>query len=175
MEDIKLHPFERAGLGKAPFRYVGMAAQDLCYGQAILNRAEYEQTGVSVTTKPGGTCAYCGTYIVSMFNIRSGDGRVFHVGSDCVEKTGDAKLAAAVKLEKRAADKAKREARATMVKDQLTAMLADDSARAKLAQSYHEDYPSRTLLDWADWMLAHAGATGRSKTLKAVKAALETT
>lgn len=55
--ETAIHPFERAGLGKAPFRYVGMVAQDLCYGQAILNRAEHEQTGVAVTTKPGGTCA----------------------------------------------------------------------------------------------------------------------
>lgn len=108
-----------------------------------------------------------------MFNIVSADGRRFHVGSDCVEKTGDAKLVAAVEREKRAADKAKRATRADVIKGQLAAVLADDKARAKLAQAYHEDYPNRTLLDWADWMLAHAGATGRSKVLKAVKAALE--
>lgn len=168
-----IHPFERAGLGKAPFRYVGMAAQDLCYGQAILNRTEYEQTGVAVTTKPGGSCAYCGTYIVNMYNIRSADGREFHVGSDCVEKTGDAKLVAGMKAEARKAAKAKRVAKAAAVTADLNALLSNITWRAKLEQAYHNDYPTHTLLNWAEWMLEHAGATGRAKALKAVKAALE--
>lgn len=169
-----LHPFERAGLGQAPFRYVGMAAQDLCYGQAILNRAEYEQTGIAVTTKPGGTCAYCGTYIVNMYNVRSADGREFHVGSDCVEKTGDAKLVSAVKREKRAADKAKRAAKAGNVTVELATFLVDDEARAKLAALPHPKLPGLTMLDWSEWMVKRSGATGRAKLLKAVKAALET-
>lgn len=52
------------------------------YGQAVVGHAG----GIPITTKPGGSCAYCGTYIVHMFNVRSADGKVFHVGSDCIEK-----------------------------------------------------------------------------------------
>ena len=80
------HPFTRAGLGQAPFRFVGVEVQDLCYGQAILNRDEYERTGIALTTAPGGSCAYCGTYIVNMFRVESADGHKFHVGSDCIAK-----------------------------------------------------------------------------------------
>lgn len=92
MTNTTQHPFEAAGLGKAPFKFIGMEEQDLRYGKAILNRAEYEKTGIAIETKPGGTCAYCGQYILNMYNVRSADGRVFHVGSDCIEKTGDRKL-----------------------------------------------------------------------------------
>lgn len=85
-----IHPFEARGLGKAPFRLVGLVKQDMAYGQVCLNRAEFDKTGILLTTKPGGTCAYCGTYIVNMFQVRSADGREFHVGCDCAEKVAKA-------------------------------------------------------------------------------------
>lgn len=178
MEDVNdavtsaVHPFERAGLGKAPFRYAGLAAQDLCYGEAILNRAEYEKTGVSVTTKPGGSCAYCGTYIVNMYNVRSADGRVFHVGSDCVEKAGDPKLVGAVKAAARKIAKAKRSATASRVTIELATLIVDDEVRSKLAALPHPKLAGYTLLDWTEWMVKRSGAAGRAKTLKAIKAAL---
>lgn len=73
MEKIK-HPFERAGLGKAPFHCVGCRE----------NWFVMEGCG----RKPGGSCNYCGTGILYEFVIRSSDGAEFVVGSDCVEKTG---------------------------------------------------------------------------------------
>ncbi len=76
------HPFEKAGLGKAPFRYIGAVFQEKMYGQAVVGNAG----GIPITTQPGGSCAYCGAYIINMFNIESSDGKVFHVGSDCVMK-----------------------------------------------------------------------------------------
>jgi hypothetical protein len=111
-----IHPFEAAGLGLAPFRFIGLEAQDLCYGEAILNRAEYERTGIAITTAPGGSCAYCGQYIVVMYRVRSSDGRTFHVGCDCVEKCAKAsagtdserdmaRLQSAVRAAKRARDR----------------------------------------------------------------------
>jgi hypothetical protein len=84
--NTNLHPFERAGLGKAPFRFVGIESQDLAYGQVCLNREEFDRTGILLSTKPGGTCAYCGASILVMFNVESSDGQRFHVGCDCVEK-----------------------------------------------------------------------------------------
>lgn len=109
----KQHVFELAGLGRAPFRFVGMIQQDLCYGEVILNREEYEKTGVSVTTKPGGSCDFCGQYIVRMFKIQDADGKCFKVGCDCVDKTGDAGLVRAVSKAKRAYEADKRAARKT--------------------------------------------------------------
>lgn len=166
----EVHPFERAGLGQAPFRYVEMAQQDICYGERILNRAELQEGGIAVTTKPGGSCAYCGTYIRHMYNIRSADGRVFHVGSDCVEKTGDAKLVNAVKVQVRKDAKAKRVATAEAQRLELEALVADDMVRAELVCHPHPKCSSLTLLDWAEWMSKRGGVGGRLRALKAIKA-----
>lgn len=179
MDSSNIHPFERAGLGKAPFRYVGMVAQDMCHGERILNREEFQATGVALTTKPGGTCAYCGTYIVNMYNIRSADGRVFHVGSDCVEKTADRKLVEAVKLEKRRTARENRKTKAAAVDAELRTLMTDEKVRAKLATVLQpnakpwQSVPEHSLLNWTGFMFQISGATGRAKVLKAVKAALD--
>lgn len=68
----QIHPFEKAGLGKAPFRCVGCRENWFVmpgFGQ-----------------KPGGTCDYCGTGILYEYVIKSSDGAEFVVGSDCVMK-----------------------------------------------------------------------------------------
>src|SRR6478609_8400377 len=122
-----VHPFEARGLGQAPFRFVGMGQQDRCYGEVILNRAEYERTGISLTTKPGGTCAYCGQGITNLYNIRSADGKTFHVGCDCVALTGDAKLMTVVKKAALKLAREQRQARAATKAEQLAAILADDA------------------------------------------------
>ena len=75
-----LHAFEKAGLGTAPFRCVGMMTvrpQDACEAA--------RDTGLSVCC-----CNYCGTGIIHNFIIRGATGRHFVVGSDCVGRTGDA-------------------------------------------------------------------------------------
>ena len=173
---VKIHPFEQAGLGKAPFRFVGMGSQDLCYGEAILNRAEYERTGIRVTTKPGGSCAYCGTAIMRMYGIESADGRRFHVGCECVHKTGDAHLIRIVDDATRKHERAKRDAVHARKLIRLAAILADEESRAKLATMPHPNAKfaseGRTLLDWADWMRANAGRSGQTRALAAVTAAL---
>lgn len=73
----KIHRFEAAGLGKAPFVCIGMHEEATNDGDCI---------------RAAGTCDYCGTGIRYCFDIRSADGRCFKVGCDCVDKTGDAGL-----------------------------------------------------------------------------------
>ena len=63
----QIHIFERAGLGKAPYRYLG---------------CEKQHTG----------CQYCGTAIAFKFWLQAADGKRFFVGSDCILKSGDAGL-----------------------------------------------------------------------------------
>ena len=67
-----MHPFEAAGLGLAPFSYVGMTEKvySACPGHS----------------QPAGTCDYCGQGIKYCCEIRSADGRSFIVGCDCVRK-----------------------------------------------------------------------------------------
>lgn len=80
---VKIHPFEKAGLGKAPFRCVG-----------VENRVGPINLGGGMTSgapgQPMGTCDYCGTGIANCFHIVSSDGKRFIVGCDCVART-DAK------------------------------------------------------------------------------------
>ncbi len=171
----KIHPFEARGLGRAPFRFVGMVKQDLCYGEAILNRAECERTGISLTTKPGGTCEYCGTYILRMFSVRSADGREFKVGSDCILKCGQVSLIAAVRRAVNAQARARKAKAAKDMTAELSALLADASVRAKLEGKPHPHASmaaeGSTLADWADWMAENAGAAGRARAARAVKTA----
>lgn len=100
-DEVKVHPFERAGLGSAPFRFLGMRENvySACPGHS----------------QPGGTCDYCGTGIRYECVIGSADGRKFVVGTDCVRKAGDAKLvplvASAERERKRKAREAKELAR----------------------------------------------------------------
>lgn len=68
-----VHPFERAGLGKSPFRCVGCRENWFVMGDG--------------SRKPGGTCNYCGTGILNEYVIKSSDGKSFVVGCDCVQKT----------------------------------------------------------------------------------------
>lgn len=166
-----VHRFEAAGLGKAPFKYVGCRADS-----AVMKYTGAD--GITWETKGGGTCAFCGQYILIMFNIRSSDGREFHVGSDCVERTGDAGLkkvltvAKKMKSEKAAA---RRAAKTVEVLEQLEVALADESARTVLADQAHPKLKGLTRLDWAEWMLARAGAKGRAEVAKYLDALLTET
>jgi len=69
-----VHPFEKTGLGKAPFRF-----------------SRYEQMTYrahpDAPAQPGGSCDHCGTAIMHAYWIASADGRTFKVGCDCVFKT----------------------------------------------------------------------------------------
>ncbi len=95
-----VHPFEAAGLGKAPFKFVGHyeSKHQACPGAPI---------------KAGSCCDYCPASIVQVFMVRSADGKEFKVGSDCIMKVDDRELVAAVKVVEAAAAKAKRLAAAS--------------------------------------------------------------
>lgn len=146
-----VHPFESAGLGKAPFRFVGMIHQNVettmdgqemvCVGQV---------NGVPVYTKPGGTCAFCGTHIVNMYEVESSDRIRFHVGCDCVHKTtpAESELAEAVKAAEKEHTKALTKARkAKRDAEREAARKAEREARRAAAEETHGELLQ--LLDWA--------------------------
>lgn len=99
-EQVTLHPFEDAGLGLAPFRFVG------------INKNLY--SACPGHSQPGGTCAYCGQGILYECVIKSHDGQTFTVGQDCVRKIHreDNRLATALQRELAKIAKEKREAEA---------------------------------------------------------------
>jgi hypothetical protein len=170
----KLHPFERAGLGKAPFRYIGSyeSKYQACPGAPI---------------QPGSSCDYCGTGIMIVCRIKAADGKVFKVGSDCVGRVSqeaagtDAERAARelwdrVKADQRKRDRAARAKRTAAKVADVQALLADDDNRQLFASLPHPNAAmaagGHTLLSWAEWMLERAGAAGKCRVAKALTEAL---
>lgn len=103
-----IHKWEAQGLGQAPFTCVGL------YSLPARSLAEYNPQAyqAELAQMPKGfdigTCAVCGMALTNNFLIRTGCGRQFSVGCDCVKKAGDAGLVDAVQARKRAADREKR-------------------------------------------------------------------
>ena len=109
MSDM-LHPFEAAGLGRAPFRVVRLETRE----DRASDNAERKSAGKMYTDNHCTSCDYCSTAIYNAYHIRSADGRTFKVGCDCLKKV-DAKLESSAKRIARArraeliAEKAMRE------------------------------------------------------------------
>ena len=153
-----LHPFERAGLGRAPFRCTGVREN------------WFEMPGFG--RKPGGCCNYCSTGILYEYSILSADGKTFIVGSDCVKRTGAQvagfreerlKLAREKRTAKRQEPFAERQARWAQEREQRRAEFS--SSNAELIQwleaARHND---RFLSDmWAN--LTHWGSLTERQTL----------
>ena len=90
----KKHIFERADLGKAPFKYVGYSEER---GPKYLGNGLW----AGAPGQPMGSCDYCGTGIAHVFHVKSADGHRFKVGSECVKKLGDAGLRRVISAEVR--------------------------------------------------------------------------
>ncbi len=153
-----VHPFEKAGLGKAPFHCTG-----------ITTRVYQSCPGAPV--QPGGCCAYCGTGIKDCFIIKSADGKRFEVGCDCVVKTHracagtDAERAARkivddVNKLKTKASNARKDVRIA------AAVEIFEAHRAELSLMWHAAPPvffAKTVAEHVDWMLRNAGRAGKIK------------
>lgn len=157
--EVGMHVFERAGLGKAPFRVVGFEQKHYCPAPGV--------------TMVGGSCDYCGTGIVQMFYIRGADGRRFKVGCDCVVKTGDAGLIKAYKKNP-AYRKMLRDARHNRENAKLDVLKAEfDLVKGALAGTKRMINGSeRDALDYYEFVLSHCGTAGKLRWYKAaIKAA----
>lgn len=73
MAEAKIHPFESAGFGHAPFTFVGCT------------RSVFKASP-DAPMQPGTSCDYCGTAIMDVYHVRSSNGVTFKVGSDCINK-----------------------------------------------------------------------------------------
>jgi hypothetical protein len=170
-----IHPFEKAGLGKAPFRYIGQVHQQISYGQAVIGHIG----GVPVTTKPGGTCDACGTYIIDMFRIVSADGQKSVVGCDCILKVvqgHSVKEQTQFEADLKALKKAKAASDKKKVKDQARVQAAMERlqfVRGSLAEQPHPSKylasQGKTRLDYVRWMFDNAGLSGRVQAAKIVE------
>lgn len=161
------HKFEKAGLGKAPFRVLGVETK---VGPI---RCTDPKTGIECTTgapgQPMGCCDYCGTGIAECWTIRSADGKESIVGSTCIGSAGDAGLKKVVNKHRAKASKAREAARIA----ELVSRLENDSAlRELLASKPHPNVwragQNETMLDSVEWMLSYAGHAGQIKTVRLI-------
>lgn len=166
-----MHPFERAGLGVAPFRFAGLVESVIKVGDDV---------------KPAGTCQFCFTGIRYCAQIVSADGKRFVIGCDCLLtqlgkasntahklSLADRTLVAKVKAAQNKITRDARHANEAKHIDAAKALLATDDVRAKLAAIPHplkwQADKGATRLDWATWMMAHAGNTGRMQVARFLK------
>lgn len=93
-----IHPFEQAGLGLAPFHFIGMSENAI------------QLPGGS--SRAGGCCDYCYTGIRYEYHIKSYDGKTSKVGCDCILKLerADNKLISEAKRAKALFEQKKKEA-----------------------------------------------------------------
>lgn len=154
----RTHKFEAAGLGRAPYRFVG----------------QYEskfQACPGAPVQPGTSCDYCSTGIMQVYKVRSADGREFKVGCDCIRKVDDAGLVKIVADHERKARRAKADAKAKAVSAELAVVL--EAVTPKL-QAMPHPFPAyaaqgRTMLDSVKNRLGGSGAAGRARLLKELK------
>lgn len=167
----KVHVFELAGLGRAPFKLVDIVQK---VGPLLISTEGGVEHWAGAPGQPMGVCRYCGTGILNCCVIQSADGKLFDVGTDCVYKVGDAGLVSRAKkiLARRntEARHAREEKRITWARENLPRVQAawrqSPHPYAYMAQD------GKTRWDWATWMLANGGTSAKMKVAKALEQAL---
>lgn len=131
-----LHRWEKAGLGQAPYTFIGASKNVIRYDDG--------------STQPGGTCAYCSTGIMHEFRFRSADGKTFVVGSTCVHKHDAAGLTNAKKYSMELA-RLRSESKQERERAKVIALIAEhETALAATPHIYREtrDGKMLTMLDF---------------------------
>ena len=160
--DQIVHAFEKAGLGQAPFRFLGAERR---VGPVTL--ADGSQSGAP--GQPMGTCDFCGTGIAICCSVESSDGQEFIVGSDCVEKVGDAGLVNLTKRALRELARDRDEARVRAAKKSLDAnpilrkLLSDEPHPSEWRRSMGE-----SLLDSFLYRFKFSGLSGRLRLVREI-------
>jgi|ERR1700738_1102613 len=159
-----IHPFEKAGLGKAPFRYVGVEAQEMSQGRRVLGSVG----GCEVSTTPGGTCAYCSHYILNMFIVESADGNRFHVGCDCILKV-DAKLGVEVSKDVK---KLKKDREIARIKNAMENLPQAYSLKSQPHPNAYHAEQGKTLWHYVEWLFKNCGKSGQLRAARMVELAI---
>lgn len=173
----RIHPWERAGLGKAPFRWLGVSNR---VGPIRIAQADGTTLELGAPGQPMGSCAYCLQGIAECHSIKSADGKTFTVGCDCVRRVSEpgdpvlTKAEAAAKKLRNGKARARNAAKADASLTELAALLADESVRGKLAarpsaQGWKAAQGGTELND-VEWLSTRCGHAGRVKLIARLRA-----
>lgn len=159
------HPFEKAGLGRAPFRFAGFERR---FGPIHLDDGI---TTIGAPGQPMGTCDYCGTGIGNIVHVKSADGNRFIIGLDCAVKLTkgysrrDPVTAAIRKAKNKLALEARHKREAAKLEEFVT---WTEIERAWLEDTADPGTPDwleekRSLMDKIGWFRRNAGTAGNLK------------
>jgi hypothetical protein len=157
--NVGKHAFEIAGLGLAPFKFVGASENFITYPDG--------------TTKAAGTCDYCGTGIRLECRIVSSDKKQSVVGCNCIEKVGDTGILKAYKQspEFRAHKRKLTQLKDAIVQVEINALLAELSPHFA-SRPHPYGYVNRstkvplTYLDYVKFGMGMSGIAGRKTWVK---------
>jgi hypothetical protein len=165
-----VHPFEAAGLGRAPYRVVGVTE-----GERGPRRSTDPKTGITTEVGAPGqllsVCAFCSQPIAEVWIVADAGGSRFTVGCKCVEKT-DAKLAsdpAALNAAKALRRKARK--RAAEAREERARRLLDDEAVRDALRATKAGRGDA--LGYVDFCLVQgkAGAAGKTRCFRLIEKA----
>jgi hypothetical protein len=141
-----------------------------------LGRPYYDQSLVHKNFVTGaGTCAHCGHAILNICQVQIGNGEVYGVGTDCIEKVGlPVKELTAVQKAVRVHEKAKRvarkESKGNIARNEIRALI--EANRDAFLAKPHPKMKGMTLLDYANWVLEHSSDGGILFALTTIRSAL---
>lgn len=106
ISEPKAHPFELAGMGVGPYRFLCIVQMPNLSGDSAANFGNanpYAEVQAMKMKEGAGTCACCGMGITVICVVEDGSGDRWGVGSDCIEKADEPALcdAAQVAIAKR--------------------------------------------------------------------------
>lgn len=171
------HPFGKT-LGGGPYRYVGMFALRKPSGADPGNlHAVYPGSELGVHrrfVRGAGTCAHCGHAIMNIYQIQIGNGDVFGVGSECVDKSDIPESEVAKMRRDISKSESKKRAvrkvnRTEKIKAEIKALI--EARRDEFESKSHPSTDSLSLLDYAEWIIEHSN--NPTFALKRIKHALD--
>lgn len=159
---LKVHKFEQANLGLAPYVFLGVSREIY---QAIPGDS-------SCPIQPGTCCDYCGTGIILTFHLRSSDGKRFKVGSDCIGKSGDEGLKRIVSAEESKRRREKSEVAYKAAHIELQNLIMQNGVELKRFPHPNKQMNERgkTFYDYAVYVQTFGGLSGRAAVIKTIKA-----
>lgn len=165
-----VHVFEAAGLGKAPFKFIGLETSN---DREAVNM-ERKNAGQIYTTNFCTSCDYCSQSIQNAYCVESSDGKRFKVGCDCIKKTGDKglkKIISEIESKKRRIAKADKRLAIVHYENRLIdAFKAGQIGNLKELPSPIANRTEDTAFDYISWCIQY-GRMG-STAIRLLKAAL---
>ncbi len=173
MSAATIHPWEAAGLGKAPFQWLGVEVK---YGPIRIAQADGTTLEIGAPGQPMGSCNFCGNGIAECHSILSADGRKFIVGCDCVRKVNAEGDKVRTKAERASLDlkNAKARKRAAAKSDASLARLKEllerpgyrEAMAAKPSVYAWKAKDGATAWDDLEWLANQCGHSGRVRLIK---------